>query len=161
MENKLIPILVDVLFDNSEIEKLGVLCVIKCFPRRTSGLSFPELVYYYSLAVSEFNFDNNDNSKVRYNVINLYVSFQSRLKKIIIELSSLEHIQVDGRIDLSVDKIKIKLTNNGNELLRNLESKYFINLCNQVDFAKKHFSYSKSMEKQLLERGLIWKKIWR
>lgn len=155
--NKLkLPILVDVLFDNYQLELTRILCILSCFPKNKNGITFSALIYYYALSVSEIELGKSEEENdLRYNVVNLYIDFQSKVKYLSMVLTNLDYIEVIGEIKVEASEVRVKMKLEGFELVGEMENEYFSRLIDNIEFIKSNFSYTKSIERKLLERGRL------
>lgn len=155
--NKLkLPILVDALFDNYQLELTRILCILSCFPKNKKGITFSALIYYYALSVSEIELKKDEEQiDLRYNVVNLYIDFQSKVKYLSMLLANLDYIEVIGEVKVEASEIRVKMKPEGFELVNEMENEYFTRLIDNIGFIKNKFSYTKSIEKELLERGRL------
>lgn len=151
-----LPILVDVLFDNQQLELTRIMCVLSCFPKSRKGINVCALTYYYALSVSEFEFYiDTEQQELRYNVVNLYMDFQSKVKQLIIKLSNMNYIEVFGGVEIGINNVRVKLSKDGFEFIKDFENEYFHNLIKSIESIKKNHKYSKSLENELFERGIL------
>lgn len=150
MNNMKLPDLIDILFENPQLERTRMMCILNHFIKNKNGINLKELAYYYALIVSEYESDSQE--ELRYNVVNLYISLQLKIKRIIIELNTLEYIEVYGTTESSFDKIKVKLNKSGIDFVDSLKSIYFKEFKEQIEKIKKNYKYSSKLEKELLNR---------
>lgn len=150
MSNIRLPDLMDILFENPQLERTRVICILSSFPKHKNGITLKELAYYYALIVSEY--ETSPEKELRYNIANLYITLQLKMKKIIPELNNLEYIEVFGSIGSTFDSIKVKLNTLGIEVVNSLENEYFKEFKAQVEEVKKNYKYSPKLEKELLNR---------
>lgn len=151
-----LPILVDTLFDNHQLELTRILCILSCFPKNKKGITFSALIYYYALSVSEIELEKDEEQNdLRYNVVNLYIDFQSKIKQLSILLANLDYIEVIGEVKVESSEIRVKMKPEGFELVSEMKNEYFVKLINNIEFIKNNFAYTKSIEQKLLERGRL------
>ena len=145
-----LPDLIDILFENPQLERTRIICILNCFHGKTKGISLKELAYYYAIIVSELNIHSEN--ELRYNIANLYISLQWKIKRIIMELNTSEYIKVFNINEDIFDNIKIKLNKKGVDFVNSLENVYFKEFQEQLIEIKKLYTYSSKLEKELLNR---------
>lgn len=158
MKAKYTPSAISVFLDNEELELARLICVLSNFKGRKTGIRLSELVYYYTLSVSEFEFETqicDIQTKARYNIVNLYVDFQSKVNGLVIKLSSIGYLSVSGDINSKYKDILIFNTKTGLDFANDLTSEYFLSLKARVERIKKYWKYSKGLENELFERGIL------
>lgn len=143
-----LPYSIEMLFENKYLDAMAVLCLLYAFNNIKKGIKTEEIIFYYSIVISEvYNVDDVKfdelNPNYKYNIHNLYLSFEKNLSELIIILSNNNYIEVIGDIRTKFKNLKIKLTDKGFDLLENTTNTYFkkiienfINIKSQVKFTK-------------------------
>ncbi|MBW9157676.1 hypothetical protein [Clostridium tagluense] len=149
-----LPYSVEMLFENKYLDAMAVLCLLYAFKSIKKGMKTKEIVFYYSIVISEVNNIEDAkiddlNSSYRYNIQNLYLTFEKNLSKIIIILSNQNYIEVIGDIGTKLQDLRIKLTNEGFVILENIENIYFTKLIEKFINVKSQVKFTKGNEKTI------------
>jgi hypothetical protein len=150
-----LPYSVEILFENKYLDSMAVLCMLYAFNSIRKGMKTEEIVFYYSIVISEvYNFDDvkidEFNPKYRYNIHNLYLSFEKNLSDLIIILSNQNYIEVIGDISSKFKDLRIKLTDEGASILENVQNTYFEKLIEKFANVKSQVKFTKNNEKIIL-----------
>lgn len=146
------PAFIEILFKNSRLELMSILCILSCFNKKRKGISIDELVFYYALVTSNSlllnNVINNESKKigeVLYDTDIRYESLKQKAKHYLIILEN------HNRISLKNEKgtIFIKNTFEGNALVKSLTNSYYSNIISMVTKIKTDIKYNKSNVKKI------------
>jgi hypothetical protein len=151
-----LPLSVELLFQNKQLDILSLLCMLSCFSKKRKGITLEEIAFYYSIATSdaELFFEgevwniNDTNAKVEVDA-NLML-IKDRIKEFIIILTNLKYIDFEF-ID---EQIHIKINKYGIDLVNSLDSDYFNNIIGKTNIVREHIRFNKTNEKRI-EQGVV------
>lgn len=149
-----LPYSVEILFENKYLDSMGVLCLLYAFNNIKKGMKTEEIVFYYSIVISEiYNIDNvkvdEFNLNYRYNIHNLYLSFEKSLSDLIILLSNKNYVEVIGDISTKFKDLRVKLTDEGVALLESVQNVHFKKLIENFTDVKSKIKFTKGNEKTI------------
>lgn len=152
--NSVVPKSIELLFNNEKLEIMKVLCLLNVFStHRKKKTNSEEILYYYGLV----NFKlvellEDHNRKVV--SPNLFLRFQNKLASILIIMSHLEFIEIQGELTNKVEDLNITLTEFGKVFFEDYKDvEYFSKLFLEYKEVLHLNKYSKSNLKIL--RGRI------
>lgn len=142
------PAFIEILFKNSRLELMSILCILSCFNKKSKGISIDELVFYYALVTSNSLLLNNESKKigeVLYDTDIRYESLKQKAKHYLIILEN------HNRISLKNENgaIFIKNTSEGSALVKSLTSSYYYNIISMITKIKTDIKYNKSNVKKI------------
>ena len=111
------PFEIELLFDNKKLELFQYLVILySCLKdNRKRKLSIEQLLYYYTIIFFE-----TDETKTP--LIFKYNKDKSRINKILIALSSLQYVEIDGKVISPIKTLKASITKQGIEFLQEIQS---------------------------------------
>lgn len=117
MSNYQSPFEIELLFDNKKLEVFQYLIILySCLKdNRKRKLSIEQLLYFYTIIFSE-----TDETKTP--LIFKYNKDKSRINEVLIALSSLQYIEVDGKVISPIKTLKFSITKHGIEFLEGIQS---------------------------------------
>lgn len=150
-----VPASVQLLFNNEKLELMKVLCLINALSKKSKKQrKLEEIVFYYSLV----NFDLNYlfgldyiNKKMLPPSPNLYFRFQTKINNILLIMSQLEYIEINGSITNKVEEIKIKLLPLGMKFWDENKTDYFNELFDNYTNTCELINYSAANVKRIKE----------
>lgn len=128
-----VPPSIKLLFNNNQLELIKTLCLLYVLYRESNKKfnKVQDIVFYYSLV--NFNMikfvetteDKGEPSR------NLFYRFHQNINQVILELSNLQFIEINGNITFNISDLGIRLTNKGSEFIEGLEFDFFLELINE------------------------------
>ncbi|MGY0353561.1 hypothetical protein ACWY2R_03555 [Enterococcus avium] len=117
MSNYQSPFEIELLFDNKKLEVFQYLIILyACLKdNRKRKLSIEQLLYFYTIIFSE-----TDETKPP--LIFKYNKDKSRINEVLIALSSLQYIEVDGKVISPIKTLKFSITKHGIDFLEGIQS---------------------------------------
>lgn len=125
-----IPPSIELLFNNEKLDLMKFLCLLYAFSLKSNRkIRVSELLFYYGLV--NFNLrmllENNtsENNIAAEPSLTLYFRFQSKIQKIILDISFLQFAIVYGDLSKKLDEVTLKITPEGISILEELDSPFF------------------------------------
>ncbi len=111
------PFEIELLFDNKKLELFQYLVIMySCLKdNRKRKLSIEQLLYFYTIIFSE-----TDETKTP--LIFKYNKDKSKINEVLIALSSIKFIDVNGKVNSPISNLKISITKQGIEFLEEMNS---------------------------------------
>lgn len=125
-----VPPSIELLFNNERLDLIKFLCLLHTFSLKSNRqIRVSELLFYYGLV--NFNlrmlFEENANASTTLvePSITLYFRFQTKIQKIILELSYLQFAVLKGDLSKKLDELTLKISPKGTAILEELDSPFF------------------------------------
>lgn len=138
ISESLVPPSIELLFNNEQLEFIKTLCLLYAFYKKNNKKfnTISDTVFYYSLI--NFNlitmFENNKTDKINLER-NLPFRFQTKINKIVLDLSHLNYIELNGELTHKINDIGIKLTKEGFEFINEINILFITELIEKYNFA--------------------------
>lgn len=131
-KNTSVPPSIELLFNNEKLDLMKTLCLMYAFSSKSNKRrKVSEIMFYYSLV----NFDfiklfevNEENWNGFIPLPNLYFRFQTKINRILLNLSHLQFIELKGELTKKLDEVTVQLTPTGKEFFEKIELEFFSNL---------------------------------
>ena len=144
------PESIQILFDNPKLEIIKILCLLNALVKYSKKQrTIEEILFYYS--VEENNKMNN--SKDIELVSNNFYRFETKINRLLILMNTLDFIQINGKITDKIEKIKIKLSLNGQRFFEENRNFYLDSLFSEYVNCIEQVPYSKNVLKKIKEEG--------
>jgi hypothetical protein len=138
-----------ILFDNYKLDSIRVLYIIKAL--KLKKVDIRTLTIYYSVIVSEYSI-NEKNQKLRYDITNLYLDIQVKIKSIIIDLYNQNLIDIITGSYTTLDKMKLSVKNGLKGIENDLfNDTYFSFVSEKVSNIRKAYPKIRDLEKIIFE----------
>lgn len=143
----LIPASVQLLFSNEKLELMKMLCLINSINEKSSKQrKVEELVFYYSLVDFDMLniFDMKTKDKYIYtSSLNRYFRFQLKVNKMLLTMSNMKFVEINGDKFTKKENLKVKLLPFGRKFFEENKSEYFKYLYDEYTeaFGKVAYSY--------------------
>lgn len=152
----IVPPSIELLFNNEKLDTIKFLCLLYAFSLITKRhVKIAELLFYYGIV--NFNlyklFDENiqNSNSVSDPSINLYFRFQSKLPKIIINLTNLNLIDFKGDFSKKKEELTLKISSEGQVLIKEIDSEFFLELIDKYNYVINSIKYTTHNLKILTE----------
>jgi hypothetical protein len=151
----LTPASIQILFNNDKLDIMKVLCLMNALSVKSKKQrKVDEILFYYSLV--NFNFINLFGISLNKNELfppspNLYFRFQNKINQILLIMTNLKFIEINGDVSKKLEEAKVKLQQNGMEFWEQNKTEYFINLFNDYTFVYEKISFSSENNKKIKE----------
>lgn len=126
----IVPPSIELLFNNEKLDLMKFLCLLYAFSLKSNRkIKVSELLFYYGLV--NFNLrivleKNTDETGIVVEPsITLYFRFQSKIQKIILDISFLKFAILNGDLSKKLDEITLKITPEGKSIIEELDSPFF------------------------------------
>ncbi len=126
----IVPPSIELLFNNEKLDLMKFLCLLYAFSLKSNRkIKVSELLFYYGLV--NFNLrivleKNTDETGIVVEPsITLYFRFQSKIQKIILDISFLKFATLNGDLSKKLDEITLKITPEGKSIIEELDSPFF------------------------------------
>lgn len=126
----IVPPSIELLFNNEKLDLMKFLCLLYAFSLKSNRkIKVSELLFYYGLV--NFNLrivleKNTDKTGIVVEPsITLYFRFQSKIQKIILDISFLKFATLNGDLSKKLDEITLKITPKGKSIIEELDSPFF------------------------------------
>jgi len=144
------PESIQILFDNPKLEIIKILCLLNALVKYSKKQrTIEEILFYYS--VEENNKMNN--SKDIELVSNNFYRFETKINRLLILMNTLDFIQINGKITDKIEKLKIKLSLNGQRFFEENRNFYLDSLFSEYVNCIEQVPYSKNVLKKIKEEG--------
>lgn len=133
-----VPPSIELLFNNEKLDLMKVLCLMYAFTLKSKKRrKVSEIMFYYSLV----NFDLiklfEDSEENKMGIIpspNLYFRFQTKINQILLNMSHLKFINLQGDLTKKLGDITVQLNSEGAAAFEEVDSVFFSNL--KVEYTK-------------------------
>lgn len=128
---------------------MNVLFIINAFSKK-SGLNIRHILFYYSLTLSDNDESISEMETKLHDSINsenVYFDIQRQIKAIILNLYTQRYIKISN--DKTENYICL-MTNEGKQIITQLESPYYKKLQERIEEMKKQTKYSVEAEKIIM-----------
>ncbi|AYV74806.1 hypothetical protein C2H98_15985 [Niallia circulans] len=155
----IVPKSIELLFNNDQLEIVKTLCLLYAFYLKSKKKFYKvsDITFYYSLVnfnlvklFKESNIEYGIDGKM---TPNLYYRYQTKVSKIILELSNLDYIEIKGDITYKTSDIGVRLTTKGLDFIMLFDKEFFVKLIdsyitviNQID--------NTSVNKKIISGGI-------
>lgn len=147
-KNISVPPSIELLFNNEKLDLMKILCLMYAFTLESKKRrKVSEIMFYYSLV----NFDliksfekNEENNKSFTPSSNLYFRFQTKINGILLNMSHLQLINLQGDLTKKLDDITVQLNPLGKLIFEEIDSVFFSNLKKEYTNAFKKVKFSAS-----------------
>lgn len=148
--NNILPIELRYLFENQYIECIKILIVLYLHKRKKYGISMDEIVYYLTIAKCCYKI-SNDKYEIDFEYIqNNYLKNEKNIRKNIMILVNKELVLINYERTAKKDKLTLKITSGGIDIIKNLESEYFKEEIGRYSYLVKNMKYSAKNKKGVL-----------
>lgn len=150
-----VPLSIQLLFNNEKLELMKVLCLMNAFSNQSNKQrKVEELLFYYGLV--NFNLiylidSKNDKEHDFTPSPNQYFRFQIKIKNILLVMSHLQFIGINGEISKKIEESKVKLLPLGKKFFENNKTEYLDDLYNKYIEMSETISYSSVNIKKIKE----------
>lgn len=133
-----LPLSIELLFNNSLLDTMALMCVISGFTKRKNGVSIDELAFYYSIITSEVKILGDktdiifDSSEAKYDIDARYLTIKDKVRLMITYLANLDYINIFISTKDGINSVFIKANKVGNSIVKALESDYYLDLQNKT-----------------------------
>lgn len=141
-----IPAEIELLFNNKSLEIVKFLTYMYVLKGRRKYVKIEEYVYYEMVHALEY-----ENLKVNENLRYKYFKINTLIREIIIYLEHCKYISISSEKASTIYELLINVEDKGKRILLDLQSKYFIELREEINNMKSNKPYSKSSYKIILE----------
>lgn len=131
--NSIVPLSIELLFNNEKLDLMKFLYLLHAFSLKSNRrIKVSEVLFYYSLV--NFNLrifieDNQENKRsIEQPSINQYFRFQSKIQKILLDISHLQFAEFKGELSKKLDEITLKITPEGTAICEEINSPFFEDL---------------------------------
>jgi hypothetical protein len=139
------PYSIELLFNNEKLEFMKTLCLMYVFLAQSKKRrKISEIIFYYSLGEQVQKIPSH----------NLYFRFSNKINTIILKMSHLKFVSVQGDLMKKFDDITVQITPLGKEFFEDIRTDYFINLekryinmLNEIKFSSHNMRIIKGEEK--------------
>ncbi|PGZ57862.1 hypothetical protein COE58_24235 [Bacillus cereus] len=143
-KNISVPPSIELLFNNEKLDLMKILCLMYAFTLESKKRrKVSEIMFYYSLV----NFDlikSFENNKSFTPSSNLYFRFQTKINGILLNMSHLQLINLQGDLTKKLDDITVQLNPLGKLIFEEMDSVFFSNLKKEYTNAFKKVKFSAS-----------------
>ncbi|OOR02915.1 hypothetical protein BW900_29835 [Bacillus mycoides] len=147
-KNISVPLSIELLFNNEKLDLMKILCLMYAFMLESKKRrKVSEIMFYYSLV----NFDliklfekSEENNKSFTPSSNLYFRFQTKVNGILLNMSHLQLINLQGDLNKKLDDITVQLNPQGKLIFEEMDSVFFSNLKKEYTNAFKKVKFSAS-----------------
>lgn len=133
-----LPLEIDLLFDNKKLDVFQYLCILH-YSRthfNMKKLSFEQLLFYYTII---YFYEN----KINFPLINIYLRNKKNLNAMVIYLSNLGFINIEGDVTTPTNKLKISITELGQTTMTFWESIELKTQCENIQSVIRRYPFDK------------------
>ncbi|HDV0821059.1 TPA: hypothetical protein RHK00_002851 [Enterococcus faecalis] len=137
------PLEIDLLFDNKKLDAMKYLLVMYT---RQKKMTVTELLYYFSIV----NISLEEYTEIPR--MNIYLKNRKEISGILIFLSNLNYILIEGDFNKNIDNFKVKITEIGIDFVENAEINWmmeYIGLFKDI-MSKNRYEQTKGRFNQIL-----------
>ncbi|MDF2085657.1 hypothetical protein [Bacillus pseudomycoides] len=147
-KNISVPPSIELLFNNEKLDLMKILCLMYAFTLKSKKRrKVSEIMFYYSLVnfdlIKLFE-DSEENKKSLTPSPNLYFRFQTKINGILLKMSHLQFINLQGDLTKKLDDITVQLTPIGTVVVEEVDSVFFSNLKREYTNAFEKINFSAS-----------------
>ena len=133
-EDFIVPASIQLLFSNRKLEIMKLLSLLQVFSNQSNKQrKVEEILFYYSLVNFDLSklFEENITIKEQresYPSPNQYFRFQIEIKELLLLMSDLGFVEINGKLSDKVEDLKVKLLLKGRSFFEANTSEYLNNL---------------------------------
>ena len=152
MDKYRLPVELQYLFQNKYLDCMRLLILLKEFQRRKKGVILDEVLYYFTLS-EMLTSDNEGNYRVENTYFQEnYLANEKRISDYIVILANQQYITV--MVDKTSKKsiIFLKNSDQGNEIVENLENDYFRQEIRICKYATTNYKYGITAQRKAMSK---------
>lgn len=121
---------IKLLFENQQLDIIKVLSLLQVLRNKSKKKFYKveDIIFYYSLVnfdlIKLLSEDVNNLMKDR----NRYLRFNKSINQVILELSNLKYIDINGDLYSKKQQLGIRLNDKGDAFVKTFDSEYFLHL---------------------------------
>ncbi|WP_169733573.1 hypothetical protein [Clostridiisalibacter paucivorans] len=150
LDKSKLPIDLKYLFENKYIECMQTLLILFLLKRRRKGIEIEELLYYFTLLCMTTIKANNEFFIDETYIQNNYLTLEKVVRDNILILSNHNYINVKIKSTKKKNKMYIKISDDGKEVVKNLENNFFEKEKEKIKYLTEKEKFSVENQRKVL-----------